>query len=46
VVAIATAVFLWTTSSAVALYAGAGSIVSVLQGWLLARHNRLRPGAA
>jgi|SRR5690349_10172017 len=34
---IATAAFLWTASSAVALSAGAGSLVSVLQNWLLSR---------
>ena len=32
-----TAIFLWTTSSAAALSFGAGSLVSVLQNWLLAR---------
>ena len=34
---LATAAFLWTASSAVALSAGAGSLVSVLQNWLLSR---------
>ena len=34
---IATAAFLWTASSAVALSVGAGSLVSVLQNWLLSR---------
>jgi len=32
-----TAAFLWTASSAVALSAGAGSLVSVLQNWLVRR---------
>lgn len=32
-----TAAFLWTASSAVALSAGAGSLVSVLQNWLVSR---------
>jgi YidC/Oxa1 family membrane protein insertase len=34
---LATAAFLWTASSAVALSAGVGSLVSVLQNWLLNR---------
>jgi len=38
---VATAAFLWTASSAVALSAGAGSLVSVLQNWLLSR-DRMR----
>jgi len=46
IVAIATAMLLWSTSSAVALYAGAGSLVSALQGWLLARDVRSRPSVA
>ena len=37
---IAPLVFLWTASSAVALSFGAGSLVSVLQNWLLARDAR------
>ena len=40
VVAIGTVVFLWSTSSAVALSVGAGSVVSVAQSWLLARDAR------
>jgi len=32
-----TAAFLWTASSAVALSAGAGSLVTVLQNWLVSR---------
>ena len=39
-----TVAFLWAASSAVALSVGAGSLVSVLQNWLLARDTR--PGAA
>ena len=39
-----TLVFLWTASSAVALSVGAGSLVSVLQNWILARDAR-RPSA-
>jgi hypothetical protein len=35
-----TAGFLWTASSAVALSAGAGSLVSILQNWLLSRDVR------
>ena len=38
---VATAALLWTASSAVALSAGAGSLVSVLQNWLLSR-DRMR----
>ena len=34
---LATAAFLWTASSAVALSVGTGSLVSVLQNWLLSR---------
>ena len=34
---LATAAFLWTASSAVVLSAGAGSLVTVLQNWLLNR---------
>ena len=37
---LATAAFLWTASSAVALSAGAGSLVSVLQNWLMSRDAR------
>ena len=37
---LATAAFLWTASSAVALSAGAGSLVSVLQNWLMNRGKR------
>jgi len=40
---VATAAFLWTASSAVALSAGAGSLVSVLQNWLLSRDRVRRP---
>ena len=36
-----TLAFLWSASSAVALSAGAGSLVSVLQNWLLARDARV-----
>jgi len=32
-----TAVFLWTTASTVALSAGAGAAVSLLQNWLVGR---------
>lgn len=46
IVAVGTLMFLWSTSSAVALYAGAGSLVSVLQSWLLLHRTRLRPGTA
>ena len=39
---LATVAFLWTASSAVALSAGAGSLVSVLQNWLLSRDAERR----
>ena len=40
-----TLLFLWSASSAVALSVGAGSAVSVLQNWLIAREVRARrPG--
>jgi YidC/Oxa1 family membrane protein insertase len=38
----ATLAFLWTASSAVALSVGAGSMVTALQSWLLARESRVR----
>jgi YidC/Oxa1 family membrane protein insertase len=41
---LATAAFLWTASSAVALSAGAGSLVSVLQNWLMSRDVRRDEG--
>jgi hypothetical protein len=41
---LATAAFLWTASSAVALSAGAGSLVSVLQNWLMSRDVRSDEG--
>ena len=44
VAVLGTAIFLWTTSSAAALAFGAGSLVSVLQNWLLAREAK-RPTA-
>ena len=37
---IATLVFIWSASSAVALSVGAGSLVSGLQNWMLARDRR------
>jgi YidC/Oxa1 family membrane protein insertase len=37
---LATVAFLWTASSAVALSIGAGSLVSVLQNWLLSRDGK------
>ena len=40
-----TAAFLWTASSAVALSAGAGSLVSVLQNWLLSRDRGPKLGS-
>ena len=40
-----TAAFLWTASSAVALSAGAGSLVSVLQNWLLSRDRGAKLGS-
>jgi YidC/Oxa1 family membrane protein insertase len=39
----ATLIFLWSASSAVALSVGAGSAVSMLQNWLLARDARRQP---
>jgi len=41
---LATVAFLWTASSAVALSAGAGSLVSVLQNWLMSRDVRRDEG--
>jgi membrane protein insertase Oxa1/YidC/SpoIIIJ len=41
---LAAAAFLWTASSAVALSAGAGSLVSVLQNWLMSRDVRRDEG--
>ena len=38
--------FLWSASSAVALSVGAGSLVSALQSWLLARDRRCAPSPA
>jgi membrane protein insertase Oxa1/YidC/SpoIIIJ len=35
--------FLWSASSAVALSMGAGSLVSLLQNWMLSRDARVRP---
>jgi len=43
---VATLVFLWSASSAVALSMGAGSAVSLLQNWLLARDVRAEQAAA
>lgn len=40
IAALGTVAFLWSASSAVALSAGAGSLVSVLQNWLLSRDAR------
>jgi YidC/Oxa1 family membrane protein insertase len=40
VAVIGTAVFLWTTASSVALSAGAGAAVSLLQNWLVVRRTR------
>jgi YidC/Oxa1 family membrane protein insertase len=37
-----TVAFLWSASSAVALSMGAGSVVSVLQNWMVSRENRRR----
>jgi hypothetical protein len=45
VAVIGTAVFLWTASSAAALSVGAGSLVSLLQNWILARDVRRRTKA-
>jgi YidC/Oxa1 family membrane protein insertase len=38
---VGTLIFLWSASSAVALSMGAGSLVTLLQNWLLARDARL-----
>jgi membrane protein insertase Oxa1/YidC/SpoIIIJ len=43
---VATLVFLWAASSAVALSVGAGSFVSLLQNWLLARDARREQASA
>lgn len=43
VAAVATIAFLWSVSSGVALSVGAGSLVSVLQNWLLARDANRHP---
>jgi membrane protein insertase Oxa1/YidC/SpoIIIJ len=43
---IATLVFLWTASSAVVLSVGGGTMVSLLQNWLLARDARRESAAA
>jgi YidC/Oxa1 family membrane protein insertase len=40
VAVVGTAIVLWTTSSAAALSIGAGSLVSALQNWLLARDTK------
>jgi YidC/Oxa1 family membrane protein insertase len=45
-VVLVTVFFLWTASSAVVLSMGAGSLVSVLQNWLLSRDARLGESAA
>jgi len=41
-----TLVFLWSASSAVALSMGAGSLVSLLQNWLLARDAKVQAAKA
>ena len=41
---VGTLAFLWSASSAVALSMSAGSLVSLLQNWLLARDARVKPG--
>jgi YidC/Oxa1 family membrane protein insertase len=45
-VGVGTLAFLWSASSAVALSVGAGSLVTALQNWLLARDGRRAPIAA
>jgi len=40
---VGTLAFLWSASSAVALSMSAGSLVSLLQNWLLARDARVQP---
>jgi YidC/Oxa1 family membrane protein insertase len=40
---VGTLAFLWSASSAVALSMSAGSLVSLLQNWLLARDARVKP---
>ena len=40
---VGTLAFLWSASSAVALSMGAGSLVTLLQNWLLARDARVQP---
>jgi YidC/Oxa1 family membrane protein insertase len=40
IMVIGTAIFLWSASSAVALSMGAGSLVTLLQNWLLSRDAR------
>lgn len=46
VLTLATVAFLWSASSAVALSMGAGSLVNVLQNWLLSRDARVEESAA
>jgi len=41
-----TTFFLWSASSAVALSMGAGSLVSLLQNWMLRRDARVHAPAA
>ena len=43
---IGTLVFLWSASSAVVLSMGAGSLVSLLQNWLLARDAKVQAAKA
>ena len=40
VVTVSTVVFLWSASSAVALSVGGGSLVTMLQNWLISRDKR------
>ena len=46
IVGLGTLMFLWSASSAVALSVGAGSLISALQNWLVARDSRGPQGAA
>ena len=46
VLTLCTVAFLWSASSAVALSMGAGSLVNVLQNWLLSRDARVDASAA
>jgi membrane protein insertase Oxa1/YidC/SpoIIIJ len=46
VITLGTVAFLWSASSAVALSMGAGSLVNVLQNWLLTRDARAEASAA